>query len=393
MVAIKISALLLASATLLNASPCPFGKLYEEGKLSDAEAAQFLAARSDKEAAVEHMMSEVAKRDLEHEKQEKVYKRQLLSGLLPLGGGLLGGVLQPFSGVLAGLDVPVPQETGEVLIPDAAHPFQWPQTTDVRGMCPTLNTMANHGYIARDGITNFAEAANACQITLGFGYDTCTFLSALGLLAGGDLASGKYSIGGADSRVPNTLGPALGISHHGPCKYLFEILNFFNFFTFDQVSSTNTSTVEIDQSISRSDTYFGNNANFNLTRFRRLAAIAEENGSQFGVDTFNAERQITYQESKDNNPEFDAGAKHLVRGNLPSCRLVNLGANFNFRPSPSLSASSSTAPSPTAPTRPTQTTPTSHPSTSTKPSPTSGSAAGLRTLSPTSPTTSSHSIS
>ena len=66
--------------------------------------------------------------------------------------------------------------------------------------------MANHGYISRDGITDFAEAANACQQTLGFGYDTCVFLSALGLVAGGDLPTGKYSIGGADSRVPNTIG-------------------------------------------------------------------------------------------------------------------------------------------------------------------------------------------
>lgn len=58
-------------------------------------------------------------------------------------------------------------------------------------MCPTLNTMANHNYISHDGITTFAEAANACQITLGFGYDTCTFLSALGLLTGGDLVTGR----------------------------------------------------------------------------------------------------------------------------------------------------------------------------------------------------------
>ena len=115
--------------------------------------------------------------------------------------------------------------------------------------------MANHGYISRNGITTFAEASNACQQTLGFGYDLCTVLSALGLIAGGrckssylsghsrkrskyllpragDLVSGKYSIGGADSRVPNTLGPALGISKHG--------------------------TFEIDQSISRVDQYFGN---------------------------------------------------------------------------------------------------------------------------------------
>jgi hypothetical protein len=78
------------------------------------------------------------KRDVEHAKQERVYKRQLLGGLLPLGGGLLGGVLQPFSGVLAGLGLPTPQATGEVIIPDGAHPFQWPVPSDVRGLCPTL---------------------------------------------------------------------------------------------------------------------------------------------------------------------------------------------------------------------------------------------------------------
>lgn len=88
-------------------------------------------------------------------------------------------------------------------------------------MCPTLNTMANHGFISRNGITTFAEAANACQITLGFGYDTCVFLSALGLLAGGDLPTGAYSIGGEDARVPNTLGPSLGISRH----QFFEVDN------------------------------------------------------------------------------------------------------------------------------------------------------------------------
>lgn len=104
---------------------------------------------------------------------------------------------------------------------------------------------------------SFAQAANACQITLGFGYDTCVFLSALGLLAGGDIATGKYSIGGMDSRVPNTLGPALGISHHGP--------------------------FEIDQSISRQDTFFGNNANFQLGRFNNIRKIANKNGGMFGM--------------------------------------------------------------------------------------------------------------
>ncbi|EOD50673.1 putative heme-thiolate peroxidase aromatic peroxygenase protein [Neofusicoccum parvum UCRNP2] len=64
-------------------------------------------------------------------------------------------------------------------------------------MCPTLNTLANHDYISRDGITTFAEAANAVQTGFGFGFGLSVFLSAFGLLAAGDLVSGKYSIGGA----------------------------------------------------------------------------------------------------------------------------------------------------------------------------------------------------
>jgi len=104
MVAMKISALLLTSAALLNASPCPFGKLYEEGKLSGADSAKFLAARSEKEGAVAKMMAEAELTKREHARQEHLYKRQLLDGLIPLGGGLLNGVLQPFTGALQGLD-------------------------------------------------------------------------------------------------------------------------------------------------------------------------------------------------------------------------------------------------------------------------------------------------
>ena len=63
----------------------------------------------------------------------------------------MNGVLQPLTGVLAGLDLPTPQATGLEEIPgdNAALKFEAPGPTDVRGGCPTLNTLANHGIIDR----------------------------------------------------------------------------------------------------------------------------------------------------------------------------------------------------------------------------------------------------
>ena len=95
-----LSALSIASITL--ASPCPYGQLAERGELSAEDAAKFYAARAEGSAAVEGMMHEVQKR--EFAEQEKFYKRQLDLGELLLGGGLLNGILQPFTGLLAALD-------------------------------------------------------------------------------------------------------------------------------------------------------------------------------------------------------------------------------------------------------------------------------------------------
>lgn len=194
-------------------------------------------------------------------------------------------------------------------------------------------TMANHAYIDRSGITTFAQAANACQITLGFGYDTCTFLSALGLLAGGDIVSGAYSIGGADARVPNTLGPSLGISKHG-------------FF-------------EVDNSISRQDHYFGNQADFKLDRFNRLTEIANKYGGQFGNSAFAEERVMLYEESKNTNPEVSFGDEIVL-----SLRSLSADEHLSSTPvsdgwlSPPPSGSSSSVLCQTVLNQPTPTSPT-----------------------------------
>ena len=158
----------------------------------------------------------------------------------------------------------------------------------MRGDCPTLNTLANHGYLSRDGITSFAEAANGIQTAYSMSFDVAVFLSALGLLAGGDIPTGKYSIGGQDPRVPNTLGaPVLGIDRHG----LFEI----------------------DASISRGDRYFGDNHSFNITRWNKLVDDANTYGDGlFNIEAMKHNAADAVDASRAENPEFAFGADFAV---------------------------------------------------------------------------------
>lgn len=50
-----------------------------------------------------------------------------------------------------------------------AHAFIAPGATDLRGPCPAMNALANHGYIARNGYTNLLEALNATMQVYGVG--------------------------------------------------------------------------------------------------------------------------------------------------------------------------------------------------------------------------------
>ena len=50
-----------------------------------------------------------------------------------------------------------------------AHAFIAPGASDLRGPCPAMNALANHGYIARNGYTNFQEALNAIVKVYGAG--------------------------------------------------------------------------------------------------------------------------------------------------------------------------------------------------------------------------------
>lgn len=224
-------------------------------------------------------------------KRAPIDKRDTVSGLTTLlGGGLdASGALKPLTGPLAGLDLPTPQAFGLKEVPgdDPDHQFIAPAKGAVRGLCPSLNTLANYGFISRDGITSLAESSDGIQQAWGFGYDLATFLAALGLIAGGDLATGKFTIGGADSRVPNTLGPSLGIDKHG--------------------------TFEIDGSISRQDNYFGNQADFIPARWKAIRKQAETaGGGYYGLEMWVENQKQSYLTSRNTNPQANLGIKYFA---------------------------------------------------------------------------------
>lgn len=73
----------------------------------------------------------------------------------------VNGILQPLTGRLSLLVSPTPQPHGLKAIPgdDPAHQYVAPGSTDQRGVCPALNTLANHGYLSRDGMFESYESS------------------------------------------------------------------------------------------------------------------------------------------------------------------------------------------------------------------------------------------
>ncbi|KAJ7127271.1 Chloroperoxidase [Mycena crocata] len=141
---------------------------------------------------------------------------------------------------------PRQNDTGIKRIPDADHPFIAPGPSDQRGPCPAMNTLANHGYISRNGITNFEEIIRGVGEAFNIERDVASGMAALNILTRGNPFVNKISIGGISPLVPplpfKIDGPETqGIAKHG--------------------------RVEGDASMTRSDVFIGDNRNFNQTRW------------------------------------------------------------------------------------------------------------------------------
>ncbi|KAA8620057.1 Peroxidase-2 domain containing protein [Pyrenophora tritici-repentis] len=229
--------------------------------------------------------------------------RQLMTGLIPGLLDLLGGTLQATLDPIFGLIPTEDSVNGLRRFPEANHPFQAPGPTDQRGPCPGLNTLANHGYIPRNGIATIGQIQAGTQALFNMGADLSALLATGGALDGGDILSTKMSIGGPDSRVGilngalnSLLGTPSGIAGHGK----------FN---------------EGDASATRLDFYLeGDNISFQPELFKQMhqQALAKGDGT-YSVETIKAHFKNRYAASKAVNRQFYF--------NLPSAAVV-MGAYY-----------------------------------------------------------------
>ena len=128
-----------------------------------------------------------------------------------------------------------------------------------------MNMFANHGFIARDGITNLAEVTDAARNVLNMAWDLAAVVSLVALTLGdGDIVSRTFSIG-CDATNRTAALPLISGSQPG--------LNGHNNF-------------EADASMGRDDYFLNNGDNYSLngTKFGMIHGVPVHlKNIQFGV--------------------------------------------------------------------------------------------------------------
>ncbi|KAK4500726.1 hypothetical protein PRZ48_008916 [Zasmidium cellare] len=180
-----------------------------------------------------------------------------------------------------GYQVPAPGDT--------AHRFIAPTSRDIRGPCPGLNTAANHGFLARDGIVTYNELVDAQQNVYNVGYDLANLLAFLGLQADGDLVTTKLSIG-CEATTRTSINPALTGSQPGLAGH---------------------NKFEADTSLTRNDFFTGkgDNFKFNRTLFDMMSATT---GGLHNVENLAIYRGERWDQSVQENPNFFFGPLSLL---------------------------------------------------------------------------------
>jgi len=132
-----------------------------------------------------------------------------------------------------------------------AHRYIAPGPNDLRGPCPGLNVMANHGYLPRNGVASVAQLTTASNEVFGMGLDLAAFLAVYSAVVAGDLTS--CSIGGKPkSGLLGGLTSSLGL--------LGE----------PQGLNLSHNRFEVDASPTRRDQYIGDPVSLDIELFEQM---------------------------------------------------------------------------------------------------------------------------
>ncbi|KAJ7935207.1 Chloroperoxidase [Mycena leptocephala] len=207
---------------------------------------------------------------------------------------------------------PQATETGLKRIPDAAHPFIAPGPNDQRGPC--MNTLANHGYIPRNGIASFEQIVlammEAFNLELNFGLG----MAANNMLTRGNPFANKISIGGASPLVPPLPGKIDGPVTGGIAKH---------------------GRFEGDASMTRADAFIGDNRNFqdilydlDLLQLGKFGSDGPDGESTvFNVETLIGIKKQNIMMDQAANPMFAFPARRMNAAYAQASFILNLFAN------------------------------------------------------------------
>jgi len=209
---------------------------------------------------------------------------------------------------------PQATETALKQIPDAAHPFIAPGPNDQRGPCPAMNTLANHGYIPRNGIASFEEITlammEAFNIELMFGAN----IAANNMLTRGNPFIDKVSIGGVSPLVPPLPGQIDGPVTGGIAKH---------------------GRFEGDASMTRADAFIGDNRDFqdilydlDLLQLGKFGDDGPDGASTvFNVPTLIGMKQQNIMMDQAANPQFEFAARRMNAAYGEAAFILNVFAN------------------------------------------------------------------
>ncbi|ESZ98825.1 hypothetical protein SBOR_0794 [Sclerotinia borealis F-4128] len=181
----------------------------------------------------------------------------------------------------------------QIIDVSGVHEFVPPTSKDLRGPCPGLNALANHGFIPHNGFATISQLETATERVFGMGSDLAVFLTIYGLVMDGNPLSLNpgWSIGGPPTQGQNLLGNLFGIL--GAPQGLIGSHNKY----------------EGDTSPTRGDLFvYGNSWIIQMPQFQEMFDLQPDAATaNYDIGVMSQLRQMTFERSVRTNPYFFYG--------------------------------------------------------------------------------------